>query len=123
MTVRVYDYQLFSGSVSPSSLNSEVIVVEITGDGEHPFMVEGWFDLSPLQSGDTVVLTEYVSVDGSGYGVYLSSEFSGAQEMPVIHFHMRSFLPDQKYKLTINQTAGTLRSFPFRFIAEFMEKT
>jgi len=36
---------------------------------------------------------------------------------------MRSFLPDQKYKLTINQTAGTLRSFPFRFIAEFMEKT
>jgi len=123
MAVRVYDYQVLSGTLTLSSLNTETTIVEVTGDGTHPFMVEGWVDLSALASGDSVTVTEYVCVDGSNYQVFLSSDFSGAQDMPILHFHMKTFLPSQKYKITINQTAGTLRSFPYAFIVELLEKT
>lgn len=122
MAVKVYDIQTLSGSIS-LVVGSEVTVIEITGDGTHWFMVEGWLDLSALASGDAITVTEYVCVDGTNYGVFNTGDFADAQDEPILHFHMKLFAPDQKYKVAITQTAGTARTLPYRFVVEYIEKT
>ena len=122
MAIKVYDIQTLSGSAS-LEVGSEVTIIEITGDGTHWFTVEGWVDISALADGDSMTITEYVCVDGSNYRAFNTGDFSGVQDEPVIHFHMKMFAPDQKYKITITQTAGTARSVPYRFVVEYIEKT
>jgi hypothetical protein len=109
----------YSGTVSPSALNTETTVVEITAQSDD-YIVEGWIDLGALASGDTVVIKEYVAVDGVNYRTFITASYNGPLTDPIIRFHSKQFTYDMKYKVTITQTAGTLRSFPYRFILEVM---
>ena len=117
MPVFVSDLIPYKGTVTPSDLNVETTVVEVSGLGV-PFIVEGYIDLSQLQEGDVVEVREYISVDGTNYRLFLKSSFSGVQESPIIRFHSKTFTDDMKYKVTIIQTQGAIRSFPYRFIVE-----
>jgi hypothetical protein len=119
MTIVVYTKNRYAGTCSPSALNTETTVLEITGASDD-YLVEGWLDLGALASGDTLVVTEYVAIDGVNYRIFLQSTFSGAQNMPAIRFHTKTFLYNMKYKVTVNQTAGVLRSFPYGFIQEIL---
>jgi len=109
----------YTGSVSPSALNTETIVVDITAQTDD-FMVEGWIDLSALASGDSVKIIEYVSVDGVNLKSFITQTFNGPVSDPIIRFHTKTLYKNMLYRVTITQTAGTLRSFPYAFILEVM---
>lgn len=120
MPVRVGSKTDYVGTVSLSGLNTETAVVEITAQSDD-YIVEGWLDTSALQSGDTLVITEYVSVDGTNYQVFDQVTLTDAQSTPVLRFHSRMLYKNMMYKVTVNQTAGTPRSFPYAFILQVLE--
>jgi hypothetical protein len=110
----------YTGTVSPSALNSETTVVEITAQSD-TYIVEGWIDLGALASGDAVTIKVYVAVDGTNYRTYATVSYPGPVSDPIIRFHSMQLCKTMKYKVTITQTAGTtLRSFPYGFIVEVM---
>lgn len=109
----------YTGTVAPTSLNTETTVVEI-GVQSDTYIVEGWIDLSQLQSGDTVVVKIYVAVDGVNYRTYATVTYSGPVSDPVVRVHSMQLCKSMKFKVTITQISGTLRSFPYGFILEVM---
>jgi hypothetical protein len=46
--------------------------------------------------------------------------YSGPVSDPIIRFHTKTLLYNMMYKVTITQTSGTLRSFPYGFILEVL---
>jgi len=109
----------FYGTVTPPDLNVEATVVEI-GAQSDDYIVEGYIDLSQLQSGDTVVVREYVAVDGVSLRKFLEVEFSGPVSEPVIRFHAKTLLYNMLYRVTVTQVSGTVRSFPYGFVLEVL---
>jgi hypothetical protein len=84
-------------------------------------MVEGYLDLSALQTGDGLIVKEYISVDGQNYWTFLTVTYSGPVSDPIIRFHTKTLLYNMLYKVTINQTSGSAtRSFPYGFIQELL---
>jgi hypothetical protein len=82
-------------------------------------MVEGYLSLRNLASGDTVVLREYIAVDGVNYDLFIPPmQYNGPVDAPAIRFHMKLLTYNMKYKVTITQTSGTIRSFPYAFTKE-----
>jgi hypothetical protein len=120
MPVIIQSKTRYTGTVSPSALNTETTVIEITAQSDD-YIVEGWLDISALASGDTLVIKEYVSVDGTNYRLFLPPvTYNGPVDAPAIRFHSKQFIYNMKYKVTVTQTAGTLRSFPYRFLLEVL---
>jgi len=118
MVVRIASRTVYKGTVTPTALNTETDVVSIPAQTEI-YMVEGYIDLAALAVGDTEVVTEYINVDEVNTRVYEQLEFKDAQEKPIIRFHMKTM--QNAYKVTINQTAGTLRAIPYWFVMELLE--
>jgi hypothetical protein len=119
MPVVIASKTRYSGTVTPSALNTETVVVDIGAQADD-YIVEGWIDLSAMQSGDTVVVCEYVAVDGVNLRRYACVTYSDAQSDPIVRFHSKQLLYSMLYRVTINQTAGTPRSFPYGFLLEVM---
>jgi hypothetical protein len=118
MPIVVASKTRYVGSVTPAGLNVETTVVEL-GPESDDFMVEGYLSLRNLVSGDTVVLREYIAVDGVNYDLFLPPvTYNGPVDAPVIRFHMKLLTYNMKYKVTITQTSGTVRSFPYAFTKE-----
>jgi hypothetical protein len=105
--------------VTPDALNAETVVVDIPAQSDD-YLVEGYIDLSALASGDTVVIREYIAVDGVNYKTFATVTFSGPVSDPVIRFHTKTLLAGMPYRVTVTQTSGTLRSFPYGFIVEVL---
>jgi len=120
MGVRIASKEDIIGTHTPSTLNTEETVIEIQGETDD-YIIEGYIDLGNLNDGDEVIITEYISVDGENYRVYERQVFSNKQEKPVLRFHSKLFYKSMKYKITINQTKGTIRSFPYAFIKQVLE--
>ena len=119
MPVIIANKNEYTGSVTPSALNTETTVVEFANVG-NTYITEGYIDLGNLASGDAVIITEYIAVDGVNYRIFNQVTFQNAQSQPIIRFHAKTFTSNMKHKITINQTAGTLRSFPYSFVQEIM---
>jgi hypothetical protein len=119
MPVVIANKNEYTGSVTPSALNTETTVVEFANVG-NTYITEGYINLGNMASGDTVIITEYIAVDGVNYSIFDQVTFQNAQPKPVIRFHAKTFTSSMKHKVTINQTAGTLRSFPYSFVQEIM---
>jgi hypothetical protein len=119
MPVVVASKSRYSGIVTPSALNTETIVVDIGAQADD-YIVEGWLDLSAMGSGDTVVVCEYVAVDGVNLCRYACVTYSGVQSDSVVRFHSKQLLSNMLYRVTIMQTAGVLRSFPYGFLLEVL---
>lgn len=117
MPVIISDYDEITGTATPTQLNVPVTVIEITGSSG-PYIVEGYIDVSSLLEGETVEIVESVAVDGNNYRTFIKTRISGIVDEPAIRFHSKTLLSSMKYKVTISQIAGTLRSFPFAFIRE-----
>ena len=122
MTVIIQSKTRYIGTVTPADLNVETVIVDIS-DQPDDYLIEGYIDLSNMQSGDTVVVKEYIAVEGDNYKLFTQVTYSGIQQEPIIRFHTKTLLHDMKYKVTVTQTAGTLKSFPYRFILEIMGAT
>ena len=119
MPVVIASKNEYTGTASPSALNTETTVIEITAQSD-TYIVEGWIDLGALQSGDAVIVKIYVAVDGVNYRTYATASYSGPVPDPIIRIHSMQLCKKMKYKVTITQTAGTLRSFPYGFVVEVM---
>jgi len=122
MPVIVASKTRYTGTVSPSALNTETTVVEV-GAQSDDYIVEGWIDLSALASGDAVTVREYVAVDGTNYRTFATVPYSGPVSDPIVRFHAKILTYNMKYKVTVTQSSGTLRSFPYGFVLEVLGST
>jgi hypothetical protein len=119
MTIIMSSKTESTGTLTLSALNTETTVVEYTAQSD-TYIVEGWLDLGALASGDAVIIKLYIAVDGTNYRTYLTTPYSGPVSDPVLRFHSMQLCKNMKYKVTITQTSGTLRSFPYGFMLEVM---
>ena len=122
MPVVIVDKRRYVGTITPSGLNIEEIVVDIKQQQDE-YMVEGYMDLGELDTGDTVEITEYIAVDGATLRKFRSSSFSGPLKEPIIRVHTKTLDRSFLYRLTITQKSGTIRSFPYGFLLEILGVT
>ena len=119
MPVVIANKARYVGIAAVGQLNQETTVVEL-GPFSDDWMVEGYIDLSGLQSGDTVVVNEYVALDGANYRLLYSATVGGPAPQPAVRFHTKTLLSSMRYKVTVKQTGGTPRSVPYYFVVEVM---
>jgi hypothetical protein len=91
---------------------TEQTVVEYTGKISQ---ISGYIDLSNMEDGDAVTVKLYVKIkpDG-GYKLYHAETFNDKQEEPALYILPK--VTGIAYKVTIQQTKGTYKSFDYLFI-------
>jgi hypothetical protein len=105
------------GTVTMDGTEKNVVLDEITGNPQR--FLEGYIDLSPMASGDTIVVRQYMKIASAGaYVKYAEETYSGAQSIPLLFIVTKP----GKYgiKITAQQTAGTNRTLTYQF---FRRKT
>jgi len=117
--IAIVTKQELKDTATLTDLNVETTIVEILPQNDS-YIVEGWIDLSQLQLNDVVVIRIYIAVDGVNYRTYLTLQLAGPLQDPVYRIHAMTLCSNMKYKVTITQTAGTPRSFPYAFVIEVM---
>lgn len=109
----------YTGTATPPALNTETTVVEIDPQPDD-YLVEGYIDTSQMQNGDTTTITEYIALDGANLKPYRSITLQGEQQQSVLRLFTKTLHKNMKYKVTITQTSGTPRQYPYAFIQEIM---
>jgi hypothetical protein len=120
LPVRIKSKTRLQGSVTPSDLNTETDIINLA-DQSDDFILEGQISLQNLASGDAVVLRIYLAVDGTNQVKSDEMTFSGAQTIPVVKIPATTLAYNSKPRITVTQTAGTLRAFPYSIIYQVME--
>ncbi len=90
---------------------SQQVMLEGTGAGRY----SGYIDLGEMQAGDTIVVRQYILINGS-YKVYHTESYADAQGDPVLYVQPKESVAG--IKLTLQQQAGINRSFAYQFIVE-----
>jgi len=121
MPIRIKDKVRYQGSATPSALNTETDLINLP-DQPDDYIIEGQIDLSNLADGDAVILKAYIAVDGVNQKLADKITFINAQEVPVVRLVAHTLLYNAKFRVTITQTAGTLREFPYAFLVQIMEE-
>jgi hypothetical protein len=121
MPIRIKSRTTYQGNASPSGLGTETNIINLASQTD-AYIVEGQIDLVNLASGDAVTLKVYIAVDGTNQRLSDSQSFSGAQSIPVVRVPAHTLLSNGKFRVTITQTTGTLRSYPYSFLMELMEE-
>ena len=120
MPVRIRAKERYQGSVTPSALNTETDILSL-GDYPDDYILEGQISLQNLASGDTVVLRIYIAVDGTNRVKSDEITFNGPVSIPVVRIPATTLAYNAKARITVTQTAGTLRAIPYSFIVQVME--
>jgi len=120
MPVRIRFKQRYQGSVTPSALNTETDIINLPNQDDD-YIIEGQVSLQNMGSGDSVELRAYIAVDGTNQRLVDKMTFTGAQEIPVVRVVAHTLAYNAKFRVTVKQTAGTLRAFPYTFILQVME--
>ena len=100
-----------NASPTAVTLNAETTIFGVTAQAAD-YVFEGYISLRNMVAGDTTIVTEYISVDGTNYDIYWQVTYSGAQTTPALRFHGKLFELNMLYKVTVKQTAGTGRAYP-----------
>lgn len=93
------------------SNGSEQTVIEYMGIGSF----SGYLDLSKMEAGDTVVIKQYMKVNGD-YILYAPDTYLDLQAVPLLYFPSKNV--DEALKITLQQTSGLYRSFHNNFMVE-----
>ncbi len=104
-------------SIGAVTIGVETNVVSYTAQAAD-YIPEVYLSLQNVTTGDTVVVTEYVSVDGSNYEIYYQNTFTNTQTYNALRFHGKLLELNMLYKITVNQTAGTGRVYPYTSILQ-----
>lgn len=113
MPVSIGSKQYFTGSVT-TAVGTEVTVIElIRNTTEEEFVAEGYIDLSAIASGDSLVVSEYIDPNGTGYRLYTSVPLTYPLDAPLIWFHSK--IIGNKYKVTVKQLTGRSITIPYWF--------
>jgi len=120
MPVRIRQKVRSQGSVTPTALNTETDLINL-GDQTDDYIIEGQIDFSALASGDEVVIKVYIAVDGVTQRLSDEMTLIGAQDIPIVRVVAHTVAYNAKFRITITQTAGTLRTFYYTIIYQIME--
>jgi hypothetical protein len=105
------------GSVVMDGTEKNVVLDEVSGNPSR--FLEGYIDLSPMESGDTIVIRQYIKIAPAGnYVKHAEETYTGAQTLPLLYIATKT----GRYgiKITAQQTAGTNRTLTYQF---FRRKT
>jgi hypothetical protein len=104
-----------SGSATGNAIGSAYTLATITTTGTFQLVV----DISAMASGDTTVLSATTKVlSGGNANSVLYQSFSGAPSGNGDQvWYSAPFFSDQQIVFSLNQTAGTARSYPWKIIA------
>ena len=93
---------------------SEQTLIEITDVKSSE--VEAWVDLTPMQSGDTIVVKYYRKMKSGGtYAIYANETYSNAQSIPALCIMSKKVYRDTK--VTAQQTAtGSYRTLDVQMV-------
>jgi hypothetical protein len=100
------------GSVAMDGTEKEVVLDEVSGNPSR--FLEGYIDLTPMASGDTIVVRQYMKIASAGaYVKYAEETYTGAQTLPLLYIVSKP----GRYgiKITAQQTAGTNRTLTYQF--------
>ncbi|TDA41334.1 MAG: hypothetical protein DSO07_05125 [Thermoproteota archaeon] len=120
MPVRIAKKLKYQGSVTPSALNTETDIINLSTQSDD-FILEGQISLQNLASGDTVVVRIYIAVDGTNRVKSDEMTFNGPVSIPVLRIPATTLAANTQPRITVTQTAGTLRAIPYSFIVQVME--
>jgi len=120
MVVRIKRKEEYRGTVTLSDLNTETDIINL-GTYEDSIILEGYIDTSALQSGDVILLKIYAAIDGTNRRLVDYVTIDSPMTNPIIHLLSMTLPKDAQPRVTITQTAGTPRSFPYWFIVQVME--
>lgn len=100
------------GTVAMDGTEKDVILDEPVGNPQR--FLEGYIDLSPMASGDTIVIRQYMKIASGGtYIKYAEESYSGAQSIPLLYVTTK--VGRYGIKVTAQQTAGTNRTLTYQF--------
>jgi hypothetical protein len=100
------------GTVAMDGTEKAVVLDEVSGNPSR--FLEGYIDLTPMASGDTIVVRQYMKIASAGnYVKYAEETYTGAQSLPLLYITTKS----GRYgiKITAQQTAGTNRTLTYQF--------
>ena len=117
--------QALEAQLNPSTAAGITLLKEgnLSADGTEQTLLEfsdvgrisGYVDLSEMGVGDTVYIRQYVLVNGV-YQRYASEPYTGIQADPAIYITPKE--TDKGLRITLQQTAGTLKNYDNRFTLE-----
>jgi len=119
MPVFVEDKYDYVGEVAIPALGQEVTLVEIPGQRDD-YIMEGWIDISQLDTGDVLDIREYVALNSTNYKLYLWRRFYGPVPEPVMRIHTKTYHKNMRTKITVTQLEGVPRSVSYVFIVEVL---
>lgn len=91
---------------------TEQMVTEII----EPSRFSGYISLAKMETGDTIVIRQYVRLLNGAYERYASETYSGVQDNPVLYFTPKEIA--SALRITLQQTAGTFKTFDYLFLKE-----
>jgi hypothetical protein len=106
--------------VTPTALNVETDIINLP-DQHDDYIVEGMISLRNMAVGDVATLRIYVAVDGAEHDKSDQMTFSGPQDIRVVRVPATILPYNAKFRVTVTQTAGTPRPFPYVFVVQVME--
>lgn len=74
-----------------------------------------------MADGDKVTIKVYIAVDGTNQRLSDKMTFENVQDVPVVRVLAHTIPYNGKFRVTITQESGTLRTFPYCFIYQIME--
>jgi len=121
VVVRIKTRTVYTGSATPSALNTETALVSVPVQDDM-YLFEGYVDAGNLLGGESAVVKVYVRVDGSTERLYDEVSVSGDYPQKVVHLTAMNVRKDAQVRVTVTQTSGTLRSFPYWFVVMVYEE-
>lgn len=96
--------------------------IMIPGAQAQHYVVEGYIDLSVMVSGDGLIITEDIEIDGSNYRSYNSQTFIASQSLPMLRLHGKLFGASVLYRvgLQLTATSGGTKAFPYWFTLQVL---
>lgn len=116
--------QELNPSPSPERL-STVKSANLTADGTEQTLLEfadvgrvmGYIDLGNMVEGDNVIIKQYMQViEGGEHRPYADELYSGTQSPPLLYITPKE--TDFKIKITLQQTSGKYKVYPYNFMRE-----
>ena len=104
-------------TLSAVTINTTYNIINLTAQTAD-YIPEVYLDLSNMASGDTTIVSEYISVDGTNLKLYYQYTFTNAQTLPVQRFHGKLLELNMLYRVTLQQTAGTGRAYPYSSVVQ-----
>lgn len=107
---QVTDLKKYSEGVANLALDTEETILEMVGLGE----ISGWVSLKNMEKDDVVIINSYAKIEPrSDFELHESSSYENAQKESSLRF--LNFVGCYGIKITLTQTAGTPRIYPYLF--------